>query len=147
MVLDKLSNYKQYLALSKNMEAAFQFLINTDLVHITSGKHHVNESVFALVQEYETKEKEDCKLEGHTKYIDIQYVIRGVEQMGVAPKNGQKIIETNDQNDYSFYEGGADFFRVEEGMFTIFFPNDLHMPCIKMDGVSTVKKVVMKVKI
>lgn len=147
MVLDKLTNYEQYLGLNKNMKAAFQFLVNTDLKNIASGKHEVNEGVFALVQEYDTKEKEDCKLEGHTKYIDIQYLIRGVEQMGVAPKNGQKVIETNNENDYSFFEGTGEFFKVEEGMFTIFFPNDLHMPCVKMDGATTVKKVVMKVKI
>jgi beta-galactosidase beta subunit len=31
---------------------------------------------FAIIQEYNTKEIKDCVLEGHVKYIDIQYIIR-----------------------------------------------------------------------
>jgi YhcH/YjgK/YiaL family protein len=37
--------------------------------------------------------------------------------------------------------------RVEEGMFTIFFPEDLHRPSVKAGEISKVKKVVVKVKI
>jgi beta-galactosidase beta subunit len=41
---------------------------------------------FAIIQEYNTKEIKDCVLEGHVKYIDIQYIIQGVELMGVTTK-------------------------------------------------------------
>ena len=37
--------------------------------------------------------------------------------------------------------------KVEEGMFTIFFPEDLHRPGVKLDQIAKVKKVVVKVKI
>jgi beta-galactosidase beta subunit len=45
-----------------------------------------------------------------------------------------------------FYEGGTSFVRVEEGMFTIFFPDDLHMPCVQAGKVQELK-VVVKVQI
>jgi beta-galactosidase beta subunit len=41
---------------------------------------------FAIIQEYNTKEIKDCVLEGHVKYIDIQYIIQGVELMGLQLK-------------------------------------------------------------
>jgi beta-galactosidase beta subunit len=43
-----------------------------------------------IIQEYNTKEIKDCVLEGHVKYIDIQYIIQGVELMGVTTKKNQK---------------------------------------------------------
>jgi beta-galactosidase beta subunit len=41
-----------------------------------------------------------------------------------------------------FYEGGTSFVRVEEGMFTIFFPDDLHMPLRTQAKVQELKVVV-----
>ena len=148
MVLDKIENYKLYENLSERIAKGFEFINNTDLAQIESGKYQIdNDTIFAIVQEYDTKEVKDCKLEGHTKYIDIQYVIKGVELMGVTTKNNQKMILTDEEKDYSFYEGETSLIRVEEGMFTIFFPDDLHRPCVKADQVSKVKKVVVKVQI
>jgi beta-galactosidase beta subunit len=46
--------------------------------------------VYFAIQEYNTKEIKDCVLEGHAKYIDIQYIIQGVELMGVTTKKNQK---------------------------------------------------------
>jgi beta-galactosidase beta subunit len=37
-----------------------------------------SKSIFAIIQEYNTKEIKDCVLEGHVKYIDI-HIIQGVE--------------------------------------------------------------------
>jgi YhcH/YjgK/YiaL family protein len=35
----------------------------------------------------------------------------------------------------------------EEGMFGVYFPDDIHLPCIKLDEPTRVKKVVIKIKI
>jgi YhcH/YjgK/YiaL family protein len=148
MVLDKIENYKLYEKLSERIAKGFEFINNTDLSQIKPGKYQIdNEDVFAIVQEYDTKEVTDCKLEGHTKYIDIQYVIKGVELMGVTTKNNQKMILTDEEKDYSFFDGETSLMRVEEGMFTLFFPDDLHRPCVKAEEISAVKKVVVKVRI
>jgi YhcH/YjgK/YiaL family protein len=103
-----------------------------------------SKSIFAI-QEYSTKEIKDCVLEGHAKYIDIQYIIQGVELMGVTTKK-IKAITRNLDEDYTFYSGETSLIKVEEGMFTIFFPDDLHMPCVQAQS-SKVKKVVVKVQI
>jgi YhcH/YjgK/YiaL family protein len=74
-------------------------------------------------------------------------VIRGEEMMGVTTQNNQKIIEVNEEKDYTFYEGTTSLVRVSKGMFTIFFPDDLHQPCVQTETISEVKKVVIKVMI
>lgn len=148
MVIDKIENYRLYSQLTKRLAKGFEFLTTTDLKAIASGKHEIDsDKIFAIVQEYETKEESECVLEGHHKYIDIQYVISGVELMGFAPLTNQKMVEEDLEKDYTFYEGDTSLLRVEEGMFTLFFPEDLHRPCVKAGVVSKVKKVVVKVKI
>jgi YhcH/YjgK/YiaL family protein len=148
MVIDKIENYRLYSKLTKRLTKAFEFINDTDLVTIESGKYQIdNDDIFAIVQEYDTKEEKDCVLEGHHKYIDIQYIISGVEFMGFTPLTNQVSVEENLEKDYTFYDGDTSLIRVEEGMFTLFFPEDLHRPGVKSDQISKVKKVVVKVKI
>jgi YhcH/YjgK/YiaL family protein len=148
MVIDKIENYRLYSTLTKRLAKGFEFIAETDLVAIGAGKHEiVNDDIFAIVQEYDTKEEKDCVLEGHHKYIDIQYVIQGVELMGFTPLTNQVAVEENLEKDYTFYNGETSMLRVEEGMFTLFFPEDLHRPGVKAGEISKVKKVVVKVKI
>ena len=42
------------------------------------------------VSEYLTKNEEDAKFEAHHKYIDIQYVINGAEQMSITPLSEER---------------------------------------------------------
>jgi YhcH/YjgK/YiaL family protein len=148
MILDTLANSHLYQSINERIAKGFDFLLHTDLDAIPLGKHDIDgDTIFALVQEYNTKPSDECKLESHKKYIDIQYVIRGEEMMGVTTQNNQKIIEINEEKDYTFYEGNTSLVRVSKGMFTIFFPNDLHQPCVQTKTISEVKKVVIKVMI
>lgn len=146
MILDTIENYQLYKAINERIAKGFDFLRTTDLNAIPSGKHDIDgDTIFALVQEYQTKPLSECKLESHKKFIDIQYMIRGEEMMGVTTQNNQKIIEVNDEKDYTFYEGKTSLVRVSKGMFTIFFPDDLHQPCVQTESAAEVKKVVIKV--
>jgi len=148
MIIDKIENYKLYANLTERLAKGFDYLKNTDLMAIAPGTYEIDtKEIFAIVQEYTTKDIKDCVLEGHTKYIDIQYMIEGAELMGFTTKKGQKIVKTDLDKDYTFYEGETSYFRIERGMFTVFFPDDLHRPSVQ-DGTSAkVKKVVIKVQI
>ncbi len=148
MIFDKIENFELYVGLNKKIAKAFGYIIATDLSQLAPGKYEIDQDdIFALVQEYDTKDKENCKLEAHKKYIDLQYIINGVELMGISSLKDQVAVEKNEKDDYAFYEGDSDFIKVNNGMFTIFFPDDLHMPGIKINHSSKVKKVVIKVKI
>ena len=148
MVIDKIENYKLYANLTERIKIAFDYIMKNDFNTIQPGKYFIDEdNIYAMVQEYDTRDEADCNLEGHFKYIDIQYVIKGTENMGVASLKNQVPTEKNEEKDYVFYSGETSIIRVDEGMFTIFFPDDLHMPGMKAEKSSRVKKLVIKVKV
>lgn len=147
MVVDKIKNLGIYSNISARLAKGIEYINNTDFSKIDLGTYKIEgDDVFAMVQEYDTKNIEDCKLEGHKKYIDIQYIISGDEKIGLTTLNNQPLIEQNDEGDYSFYKGESTLIKFEAGTFGIFFPDDLHMPCVKLNEISKVRKVVVKVR-
>ncbi|RXQ96827.1 DUF386 domain-containing protein [Ancylomarina salipaludis] len=148
MIIDKIENSKLYANISERIALGLEYLNNSDFSKIELGTYQIEGGdVFAMVQEYTTKSREACKLEGHTKYIDIQYIISGEEHIGLVSKSNQKLLTQNNEGDYAFYEGNSTLFKFETGTFGIFFPNDLHQPCIGLNQSSKVRKVVVKVKV
>jgi YhcH/YjgK/YiaL family protein len=149
LIIDKLSNSHLYSGLGEKINTAFTYLKETDFFKMELGKYEIDRDyIFALVNEYNTKDESEGRLEAHKKYIDVQFVAKGSELMGYAPLSNQKVIdEYNEQNDISFFSGEKSFTQVDEGMFAIFFPTDVHLPGIKVKETAIVKKVVIKVKV
>ncbi|MGF7141307.1 YhcH/YjgK/YiaL family protein [Roseimarinus sediminis] len=148
MIYDKITSYQNYLDIHPKFKKAFQYIIETDFSKIEPGKYEIDGSnLFALVQEFETKNEEACKLEAHLEYIDIQYVYIGTEMMGHCLLYEQNPINEGYKNDVAFFNDHTVNMKVSEGEFIIFYPHDLHKPCIKYIENSTVKKIVVKVKI
>ena len=148
MIIDKIENSQLYAGVSERIAKAFAYINSTDLLNTEVGKYEIDgENVFALVQEYNTKNLEDCKLESHFEHIDIQYLISGTENMGVSILNKQIPHTVNNEKDVAFYKNDSTLFELTEGMFAIFFPDDLHCPCIKNVENSKVKKLVVKIRI
>lgn len=148
MIIDKIQNSGQYENLHAGFAKAFDFIRKTDFSKLADGKYEIDgDNIFAMVQEYNTKDREIAKLEGHRKYIDIQYIHSGAELIGVASLKDQAIISDDHGKDLAFYEGEASFIKIEPEMFAIFFPQDLHMPGIKVTNANQVKKIVIKVRV
>jgi biofilm protein TabA len=147
---------KRELAISyfKNKERwdkAFAFLKMTDLKNIEVKRHDIDgDNLFALVSEYTTKNEEDAKFEAHKKYVDIQYVIAGNEQMSLTPvsKKGEILTPYDETKDLEFMTvlESKSYIATPEKFF-LFFPSDLHRPSVKVGENSQVKKVVVKVKL
>lgn len=149
MIIDKLSNSTLYSGLSEGIAKAFNYLQNINFNEVTPGKYEIDgDKVFAIVAEYQTKDESEGKPESHKKYIDVQYVAKGIELIGYVPLGIQEITEQyNENNDIIFYKTKYSFIKLDEGMFAIFFPDDVHLPGITVDEKSFVKKVVVKVKV
>jgi len=149
MIIDKLSNSALYSGLGERIMQAFNYLQCTNFNGVPPGKYEIDgDNIFAIVAEYQTKDESEGKPESHKKYLDVQYVANGTELMGYAPLINQEISEPyNKENDIVFYKCETSFVRVDEGMFAIFFPDDIHLPGIKVGKKSFVKKVVVKVRV
>lgn len=149
MIIDKIENAHLYKGLGNRIQKAFEYINKTDLINIKPGKYEIDgENIFALINEYKTKPESEGKLEAHRKYIDVQYVISGEELIGYTPLGNQIILEPyKEENDVEFFKGEKSFTKVSEGMFAIFFPEDVHMPWIITGKISFVKKLVIKVRV
>ena len=147
MIIDSLSNAKQYYGISERVEKAFKYLQGEDLAKLEIGKYEIDgKNIFATVYEYKPKNIEQGKWEAHKKYLDIQFVICGKEKMGYASINEMKISsEYNEEKDILFLEGEGDYLSVNEGTFALFAPDDAHMPGIEAGKGQNVKKIVVKV--
>lgn len=150
MILDNVKNAAHYNTIGPLFKKAFEFIRSTDISKLPLGKHEIQgEDLFVIVMEYETKEPQDCIMESHRKYCDIQLMLKGEEFMGVKIFSGQTPTTPYDESkDAAFYQPDFDsLIKVKEGQFTIFFPHDLHMPSMKTGSPSKILKAVFKVKI
>jgi len=86
MILAKLAEADRYSVLHPLFARAFEFLRKTDLMVLAPGKHDVQgEQLFAIVEACAGRTRADAKLECHRRYIDIQLVLEGVDEMGWKP--------------------------------------------------------------
>jgi biofilm protein TabA len=114
------------------------------------NKIELNENCFVLEQSYISKNKEDCFFESHKKYIDIQYVFEGEEIMEVEKLSNLQVTTAYKEDlDYAKYSQSKDssVLKIRENELAIFYPNDAHMPCIKIDENKKVIKAVFKISV
>ena len=151
MIIDSIQNAQLYLKIHGNFEKSLGFLSKVKFEDFKEEKIIIDDNnLFAIINDYMTKDIGISQLESHKKYIDIQYILEGEELIGYAPMGNQNIsVEYDAEKDIIFFSDNPLFYaKLTKGMFAILFPEDLHMPGIKTNNISTsVKKVVMKVLI
>ncbi|NCD71221.1 DUF386 family protein [Mucilaginibacter sp. R11] len=141
--------YKQYHAHQAMWDSVFTYLKNTDLETIAPGKYPIDgDNAYASVTEAPSKEPAKAGWESHQKYIDLQYVIKGKEQIEVAPVSTATVTKPYDATkDVANYTATGKMHTAEPGTFYLFFPQDAHRPNIKVDGYDIVKKLVIKIHV
>ena len=150
MILDQIDNTRLYIGLHAGFAKAFEILTDKTLAQKEDGKYTVDgEKIYYTIQRYTTKPLSDGKLEAHRKYIDIQFLLAGVEILGYAPLKGLTTAEEyNPQKDIAFFNTPKEITKVilEPGLFCILFPDDAHLPCRQLNGPTEVRKVVIKIR-
>ena len=69
---------------------ALDFLKNTDLQALPGGRHAIEgDMMYANVDDVETKLFETTKPESHKNYVDIQFMVKGQENMGFFVDRGR----------------------------------------------------------
>jgi biofilm protein TabA len=160
-IFGKLSLLKEQLS-DEKFEKAFKYLAEVldassdknanirSLAIDTSNKIEIDAHCFALEQVYLSKKREECFFESHKKYIDFQFIVDGEEVLEVAHTDDLDISEVyNEAKDFIKYKDkkANSSIILRKGELAIFYPEDAHMPCIKVQEPSKVLKVVIKVKV
>ena len=150
MIYDKLENLTGYLREDLRKPVA-EFL--EKVKDLPVGRYEVaGEAAFAKVHEYNTSAPEDCKIEAHDKYIDIQATLIGAE--GITVYERKQLTERNPydaEKDVVIYETKADakLSHTENlpGYFTFLKPEEAHRPQENVAGYGKVRKFVIKVRV
>ena len=151
MIYDVKENLAQYKGISKNLDCAITYLLQTDFTKMAAGRYPVQgDDVFALVQTPDTRKRADARWESHEEYIDIQYLLCDTEKIGFQNTGLLTVSQAYDtQKDIAFYQdnGQGFFVNLVPDTFVVCFPTDAHMPLICAEQTQQIKKVVIKVKI
>lgn len=147
MITDQLKNAEKYYSMNPGFERAFSFLRMDSLANLPAGKHEIDgDRLFAIIQKEKGRSKAEAKLEAHRKYIDIQYVISGPEEMGWRPTAECRSVESpyDESQDIGFFNDEPETWtKVTAGHFAIFTPADAHAPMVSS---GEIHKVVIKVR-
>lgn len=148
MILATLAETDRYAALHPLFPRAFEFLRNADLMTLAPGKHDVQgEQLFAIVEACGGRTRAEAKLECHRRYIDIQLVLEGVDEMGWKPvaECVDPATEFDAARDIRFFnDAPSSWIATPPGAFCLFFPEDAHAPLV---GTGVIRKVVVKVAV
>lgn len=148
MILDAFENVDLYLPLNKGFVKAVEFLGRPDLASLSPDKYEIDgDNIFASVFKGPGRTRDEAFLEIHKKYIDIQWVLSGVDTMGWKPAcDCKKALGPYDpQKDIQFFSEDPDaWVATQSGAFVIFFPEDAHLPLISSEEIH---KVIVKIKV
>lgn len=148
MIIDQISNAHLYYALHPKLKFAFEYVNGININTIPTGRHEIDgEAMYALVQEYDSKLKDQGMWEAHRRYIDLQYVVKGTEGIGYANIHHLKQGEYDIARDFLPLQGEGDIVTLHRGSFVLLFPEDAHMPGMAMGASAPVKKIVLKISV
>ncbi|MDO4527481.1 MAG: YhcH/YjgK/YiaL family protein [bacterium] len=154
MIVDTLDHASNY-PLGERFNKAFAWLKDPANTALPPG-HYVleqaadgTELLYANIQEYETRTPENCPLEYHRAYADIQLLTEGCEAIGyrVLTEDLETLKPYDPQNDIGFVKGEGTPIPFEKNTFFVLFPQDAHAPGKRVPSATRVKKIVVKVKL
>lgn len=150
MILDNINNFLKYARSSESSLLAYDFIMNFKKKELPVGRYELDgDRCYALVQEYETAPESEKDFESHRRYIDLQYIIEGCEEMYWQQTNSlEEKIPYNEEADVAFYSGSVSCrFQVRADEFVVFYPQDGHKPGCCVQFPDKVRKIVIKMLI
>ena len=148
MILDTLNNLEHYTALHPLFPKVIAFIRSNDLTALSAGKHPIiDKQLFVIMEEAQGRSRNEAKLECHRKYIDIQLVLQGTDEMGWKPLAAcqQPVSDYSEERDIRFFNDAADsWISTPANAFCIFFPEDAHAPLVSS---GKIRKLIFKIAV
>jgi biofilm protein TabA len=148
MILDDIRQAGLYVRMHGGFDLAFSFLAGLPSEPWQPGRRELEgDRVFALMSDCSGRGREAARLEFHRKYIDIQAVLDGRDEIGWR-KLGDcaRVAEPYDEaKDIGFMREAPDLWvPLDRGAFVVLFPGDAHAP---LAGCGDMRKVVVKIAV
>ena len=144
MITGNVNSFKASGLVSERLEGYIELLRGIGM-DAELGRYELEDGAFYLVQECKGRPREGAKFESHKRYIDVQYIVSGEEDMEVADLDRLTLTDEYDEaGDYMLHDGAGARLHFGVGDFAVYFPTDGHMPSLG-DGVT--RKVVIKIPV
>jgi YhcH/YjgK/YiaL family protein len=148
MIFTDLKSLPNYFTLFSGIEAAYNFLIETEHTQLSEGKHLISgDDVFALVSSPGNSENNTCMMEAHRQFLDIHIARRGSEVIGWKDLT----LCTHPDGEYSeekdvilFHDKDYTQHTIANNSLMLFLPHDCHAPGLICKDLV---KIVIKIKI
>lgn len=129
---------------------AFEFLKRKDLADLPVGWVDLENGVRASIQHYTTFDWDANEFETHEDYFDVQYLVEGIEYVGVCLREGLEVSKPYDKKaEITFYKEPSVSGKVllRAGDFVVLAPEDAHKPRCAAGRKIPVIKIVVKVPV
>ena len=146
MIVDDIKNIEKYSSIIPIRVIDFMKTLSSST---PAGHYKIDDNNYANVDEYKPKPIDSCKFEAHKKYIDIQMVLEGEEQIHITNTDLQISEEYNTEKDIMFFvntDNNVDKIDLKPFKFVFIYPNEAHKPQIKT-STDYIKKVVVKIAV
>lgn len=148
MIFSTPAQAARYLSLHPLFPRAFDYMRNTDLHALAPGVHQIiDQQLFVIAEAAYGRTRAEAKLEAHRRYIDIQLVLAGVDEMGWKPLADcqHPLDEHHAERDIRFFDDTPDsWIATPADHFCIFFPEDAHAPLVSD---APIRKVIFKIAV
>ena len=152
MIVYKLTEFAKNPNLSPRMRKAVDFLLKPETAALPDGTYQIEgRNIYAQVQTYVTTNPSKILYEAHKKYVDLQYIVEGMETIYCLNLEDIRIVRPYDEK----YDICFGLPRTEEGVplklnagdMSVFFPEHAHAPKLLLSGSHRVKKIVIKIAV
>jgi YhcH/YjgK/YiaL family protein len=148
MIFSTLSQSGRYAALHPLFPRAFEYIRNTNLLSLAPGRYPIaGDSLFVIVENAAGRTRAEAKLECHRKFIDIQLVLDGIDEMGwkALADCHDPVSDYSAERDIRFFHDAPDsWVATPPGAFCIFFPEDAHAPLV---SAGSIRKAIFKIAV
>jgi YhcH/YjgK/YiaL family protein len=136
MILDRIDNVRFYQNLSPNLKIALDYIKNLKVVDLKPGKINLANGVSVTSFIYMGKDISNVKFESHRTHLDLEYIVKGVELVQIAHPDLLRLKEAYDPSkDVKYYHDAETYnqFKLNEGYFVIYYPDDAHKVGLKVN--------------
>ncbi len=146
MFLSKLDELEAYDSYVGHVVSAF---MDTHDVHtMETGRYDLAEDGYVKVEEYDTGI--NMRYEAHQKYVDVQVIMKGEEDVWYAKLHqGTELVPYDEATDATFYtceKGHRQVIHFTEHHALVLMPDDLHAPA-NFESVKHVRKLIFKIPV
>lgn len=148
MIFDSLNNKDNYRH-DPLLFQALEYLSTLEPGTLPSGTQVLTEGIlFCNPVCFTSKPESECNYEAHRNYIDLHYIVEGIEGIATADCTALSVTQAYDgEKDILFLTGKEDGrYYLKPGQFMVCFPNDAHKVGMMLDRPAQIRKIVFKIR-